>query len=56
MFVGNETDHDVRCAACGSFLYSIVRDGEYVHVNYGVLAEEPEAVGPYFRWLESSMV
>ena len=41
MFVGNETDHDVRCAACGSFLYSIVRDGEYVHVNYGVLAEEP---------------
>ena len=39
MFVGNETDYDVRCAPCGSLLYSIVRDGEWVHVNYGALAD-----------------
>jgi hypothetical protein len=42
MLVGNEIDHDVRCASCASFLFSIVRGGEYVHVNYGVLAEEPK--------------
>ncbi|NKW81497.1 GFA family protein [Ochrobactrum pecoris] len=41
MLVGNEIDHDVRCAFCGSYLYSIVRDGEYVHVNFGTLADEP---------------
>jgi hypothetical protein len=38
---GDDTNHDVRCAACGSFLYSIVRDGAFVHVTMGSLADTP---------------
>ena len=34
-------DHDMRCARCGSLLYSVVRDGTYVHVTMGTLVEEP---------------
>jgi hypothetical protein len=41
MRVGGETDHDVRCATCGSYLYSVVRQGAYVHVSYGSLSEAP---------------
>jgi len=33
--------HDVRCGRCGSLLYSVVRDGAYVHVAMGTLADEP---------------
>jgi hypothetical protein len=33
--------HDVRCAACGSLLYSRVRDGAYVHVTMGTLIDTP---------------
>jgi hypothetical protein len=33
--------HDVHCATCGSFLYSVVRDGAYVHVAMGTLVDEP---------------
>lgn len=33
--------HDVRCAACGSLLYSVVRENEYVHVAMGTLVDEP---------------
>jgi hypothetical protein len=37
-----ETDgHDARCAHCGSLLYSVVRDGKYVHVTFGTLTGEP---------------
>src|SRR5262249_1261587 len=32
---GDESGSDVRCKRCGSFLYSIVRDGAYVHVAMG---------------------
>lgn len=38
---GDDTDHDVRCSACGSFLYSVVREGLYVHVTLGSLMMEP---------------
>jgi hypothetical protein len=38
---GEETLNDTRCATCGSLLYSVVRDGEYVHVTLGSLADEP---------------
>jgi hypothetical protein len=38
---GEETLNDTRCAACGSLLYSVVRDGEYVHVALGSLVDEP---------------
>jgi hypothetical protein len=41
MTVGGNVDHDVRCATCGSYLYSIVRKGAFVHVSYGSLVDEP---------------
>ena len=37
--------HDLHCATCGSFLYSVVRDGAYVHVAMGTLVDEP-TIGP----------
>ena len=32
---------DTRCAACGSLLFSVVRDGAYVHVAMGSLVDAP---------------
>src|SRR5919198_1518040 len=32
---------DTRCAACGSLLFSIVRDGAYVNVAMGSLVDAP---------------
>jgi hypothetical protein len=36
-----EKAHDARCQVCGSLLYSLVRDGQYVHVALGSLVDEP---------------
>ena len=41
LVVGEPYGHDARCARCGSLLYSVVRDGAYVHVPYGVLDDAP---------------
>jgi hypothetical protein len=41
MRVGEEDRHDARCADCGSLLYSVVREGKYVHVALGSLIDEP---------------
>jgi hypothetical protein len=42
LLVYGEADlNDTRCAVCGSLLYSIVRDGEYVHVALGSLVDPP---------------
>jgi hypothetical protein len=38
---GEDNLNDTRCAACGSFLFSVVRDGEYVHVAMGSLVDAP---------------
>lgn len=38
---GSEVGHDLHCARCGSLLYSVVRDGRYVHVAYGTLHAAP---------------
>jgi hypothetical protein len=38
---GEELNHDARCSKCGSLLYSLVRQGRYVHVPLGTLSEEP---------------
>ena len=38
---GDATGHDARCKLCGSFLYSVVRDGAYVHVALGTLVDAP---------------
>lgn len=42
---GGARAHDIRCGKCGSLLYSVVRDGEYVHVTLGTLVDAP-AVRP----------
>ncbi|HTW26282.1 MAG TPA: GFA family protein [Acetobacteraceae bacterium] len=41
MIYGGETGHDVRCRTCGALLYSVVRDGAYVHVAMGTLSAAP---------------
>ena len=41
LIFGDATGHDVRCKACGSFLYSVVRDGAFVHVGMGTLVDAP---------------
>jgi hypothetical protein len=41
LIVGEEDLNDTRCAACGSLLFSVVREGEYVHVAMGSLADAP---------------
>lgn len=33
--------HDMHCAKCGSLLYSVVREGAFVHVTLGSLTETP---------------
>ena len=58
--LGDETtNHDVRCRACGSLLYSVVRDGEFVHVTLGTLVDDPSIrpaahifVGDKAPWFE----
>ena len=38
---GEGADHDIRCARCGSLLYSLIRDRTYVHVTLGTLSDTP---------------
>jgi hypothetical protein len=38
---GDDDGNHTRCAICGSLLYSVVRDGAWVHVAMGSLADEP---------------
>jgi hypothetical protein len=38
--VGEEDENDTRCAKCGSLLFSVVRDGAYVHVAMGSLVDD----------------
>ncbi|OLD98050.1 MAG: aldehyde-activating protein [Actinobacteria bacterium 13_1_20CM_4_69_9] len=42
---GDADNNHTRCGVCGSLLYSVVRDGSYVHVALGSLADTP-AVKP----------
>lgn len=41
MRFGDETGHNAHCRLCGSLLYSLVRDGAYVHVAMGTLIDAP---------------
>lgn len=57
LIFGNASDGDVRCNACGSLLYSVVRGGAFVHVTLGTLVDEPAIrpaahifVGSKARW------
>jgi hypothetical protein len=38
---GDDAAFDAHCSRCGSLLYSLVRDGAYVHVTLGTLIDEP---------------
>jgi hypothetical protein len=56
---GEEDLNDTRCRACGSLLFSVVRDGAYVHVAMGSLADAPSIrptkhifVGSKAPWFE----
>jgi hypothetical protein len=59
LVVGEETLNDTRCGACGSLLFSVVRDGAYVHVALGSLRDAPSIrpthhifVGSKAPWFE----
>ena len=61
LVVGEEDLNDTRCASCGSLLFSVVRDGAYVHVALGSLADAPSIrptahifVGSKAPWFEIS--
>jgi hypothetical protein len=41
LVIGDDDLNDTRCAACGSLLFSVVRDGAYVHVALGSLLDAP---------------
>jgi hypothetical protein len=41
MIHGGASAHDAHCRRCGSLLYSVVRDGAYVHVAMGTLLDAP---------------
>jgi hypothetical protein len=56
---GEEDLNNTRCGACGSFLFSVVRDGAYVHVALGSLVDAPSLrptkhifVGSKAPWFE----
>jgi hypothetical protein len=56
---GADDLNDTRCGACGCFLFSVVRDGAYVHVAMGSLADAPSIrptehifVGSKAPWFE----
>jgi hypothetical protein len=57
MIFGDENGNDTHCGACGSLLYSVVRDGAFVHVAMGTLVDDPAIrptvhifVGSKARW------
>jgi hypothetical protein len=57
--VGELHANDTRCRSCGSLLFSVVRDGAYVHVAMGSLRDAPSIrpsehifVGSKAPWFE----
>ena len=59
LIVGEEDENHTRCGACGSLLFSVVRDGQYVHVAMGSLVDTPSIrptehifVGSKAPWFE----
>lgn len=57
MIFGDENANDTRCRVCGSFLYSVVRAGSFLHVAMGTLIDDPTIrptehifVGSKARW------
>ena len=38
---GDDQRNNTLCRLCGSLLYSVVREGEWVHVTMGTLIDDP---------------
>jgi len=56
---GEDDLNDTRCGTCGSLLFSVVRNGDYVHVAMGSLVDSPSIrptehifVGSKAPWFE----
>jgi hypothetical protein len=41
MILGNELANNTHCRLCGSLLFSVVREGAFVHVAMGTLVDDP---------------
>jgi len=41
LIFGEADSHDAHCNRCGSLLYSVVREGAFVHVALGTLFDAP---------------
>jgi hypothetical protein len=41
LIFGETRGHDAHCKTCGALLYSLVRDGAFVHVTMGTLVDDP---------------
>jgi hypothetical protein len=59
LIVGEENENHTRCGVCGSLLFSVVRDGAFVHVAMGSLVDAPSIrptehiyVGSKAPWFE----
>jgi hypothetical protein len=59
LIVGEENENHTRCGSCGSLLFSVVRDGAFVHVAMGSLVDAPSIrptehifVGSRAPWFE----
>lgn len=59
LVVGDPDENHTRCRTCGSLLFSVVRNGEYVHVAMGSLVDAPSIrptehifVGSKAPWFE----
>jgi hypothetical protein len=59
LIVGEENENHTRCGVCGSLLFSVVRDGAFVHVALGSLVDAPSIrptehiyVGSKAPWFE----
>lgn len=59
VFGDPHANHDLRCARCGSLLFSVVREGAYAHVTLGTLMDSPSIrptahifVGSKAPWFE----
>lgn len=41
LIFGGPDNHNAHCRLCGSLLYSLVRNAQYVHVTMGTLVDAP---------------
>ena len=41
LIYGDDKGNDTHCKRCGSLVYSVVRDGAFVHVAMGTLVDNP---------------